>query len=82
MVTKKQYIEYLLHTPINYTGTNLANHLEAVSHDAVSDFLAREKATSRHVWELAKNIIQDSETSFLLLDDSVADRIIQQRLSL
>lgn len=82
MVTKKQYIEYLLHTPINYTGTNLANHLEAVSHDAVNDFLHREKATSRQVWELARDVIQDGETSFLILDDSVADKNYSQKIEL
>ncbi len=28
MITKRQYIEYLLNTPINYTCSNLAEHLE------------------------------------------------------
>jgi hypothetical protein len=41
MVTKQQYIEYLLNTPVNYTCSNLAEHLHGVSHDAVSDFLQR-----------------------------------------
>ncbi len=39
MITKKQYIEYLLSTPINYTCSNLSEHLENVSHDVVTDFL-------------------------------------------
>ena len=63
-----------MHTPINYTGTNLANHLEEVSHDAVSDYLAREKATARQVWELAKEIIHDDVKSYLIVDDSVQDK--------
>lgn len=82
MVTKKQYIEYLLHTPVNYTCSNLANHLPHVSHDAVSDFLARDKATARHVWELAKNVIHDEEASFLILDDSVADKNYSQKIEM
>ena len=81
-VTKKLYVEYLLHTPINYTGTNLANHLEGVSHDSVSDFLTRGKATSNQVWELAQDIIQDGETSFLILDDSVQDKDYSQKIEL
>jgi len=82
MVTKKQYIEYLLHTPINYTGSNLANHLEAVSHDAVSDYLVREKATARQVWELAKVIIKDDKKSYLIVDDSVQDKRYSRKIEL
>lgn len=82
MVTKKQYIEYLLHTPINYTGTNLANHMEGVSHDAVSDYLAREKATARQIWELAKEIITDDPKSYLIVDDSVQDKRYSRKIEL
>jgi SRSO17 transposase len=82
MVTKKQYIEYLLHTPINYTGTNLANHMESVSHDAVSDYLARDKATARQIWELAKEVIKDDEKSYLIVDDSVQDKRYSRKIEL
>lgn len=82
MVTKKQYIEYLLHTPINYTGTNLANHLDGVSHDSVSDYLAREKATARQIWELAKEVITNSAHAYLLVDDSVQDKRYSRKIEL
>jgi hypothetical protein len=82
MVTKRQYIEYLLHTPINYTGSNLANHLEGVSHDSVSDYLTREKATARQVWELAKDIIKDGAKSYLIVDDSVQDKRYSRKIEL
>jgi hypothetical protein len=39
MRTKDQYVEYLLSTPGNVTGTYLADHLDGVSHDTVSVFL-------------------------------------------
>ncbi|KKT75674.1 MAG: Transposase IS4 family protein [Candidatus Nomurabacteria bacterium GW2011_GWA1_46_11] len=74
MVTKKQYIEYLVHTPVNYTCSNLANHLDGVSHDAVSDFLLRNKATSKQVWELGKSVIENRPEGYLILDDSVQDK--------
>ena len=51
-MTQRQYIEYLIATPGNYTCTNLADHLEgeaAQSHDAISDFLRQEKLTPRRV---------------------------------
>lgn len=74
MITKKQYIEYLLSTPINYTCSNLSEHLEKVSHDVVSDFLQNSKFTPKDVWELVKNRIDDSEEAFLLVDDSVQNK--------
>jgi len=80
MVTKRQYIEYLLHTPINYTGTNLAKHLEDVSHDAVSDYLAREKAIARQIWELAREVINDEVGSYLIVDDSVQDKRYSRKI--
>lgn len=82
MVTKKQYIEYLLHTPINYTCSNLADHLEGVSHDVVSDYLGRDKATARQVWELAQQVIKDSSTAYLIVDDSVQDKRYARKIEL
>ena len=29
------YCQYLLSSPVNYTVTNLANHLDGVSHDRI-----------------------------------------------
>ena len=36
-ITKQRYVEYVISTPINYTCTNLAAHLEQISHDTVRD---------------------------------------------
>ena len=74
MITKNQYIEYLLNTPINYTCSNLAEHLEKVSHDSVTDFLQNSKFTPLELWELVKNRIDDSEEAFLIVDDSVQNK--------
>jgi SRSO17 transposase len=82
MITKKQYIEYLLHTPINYTGSNLANHLEGISHDSVSDYLSRDKSTARQIWELGKEVIKDCEKTYLIVDDSVQDKRYSRKIEL
>lgn len=74
MIAKKQYIEYLLSTPINYTCTNLAKHLESVSHDSISDMLSNSRFTARQLWELVKDRIDDSEDGFLIVDDSVQNK--------
>ena len=43
MITKEKYIEYLISTPINYTCTNLSEHLENISHDVISNYLKKSK---------------------------------------
>jgi len=76
-MTQQQYIEYLIATPGNYTCTNLAEHLtgeHAQSHDAISDFLRREKVTPRRLWEVVQPWLQDSTASYLVVDDSVQDK--------
>ena len=49
MITKNQYIEYLLNTPINYTCSNLSEHLENVSHDVGNGFFAELSLYSERV---------------------------------
>jgi Transposase DDE domain len=76
MLTKRQYVEYLLSTPLNYTCTNLANHMDGVSHDVVSDFLRRERFTPRLLWEIVKPYVLESDDSesYLICDDSVQEK--------
>lgn len=82
MITKQQYVEYLISTPINYTCSNLAEHLDGVSHDAVTDYLERERHTARHLWELARQLIDDSPEAFLIIDDSVQDKRYSRKIEL
>jgi len=74
MITKRRYVEYLISTPINYTCTNLAEHMEETSHDAINDYLKKEQHTARHIWELAESLIHDSLEAYLIVDDSVEDK--------
>jgi hypothetical protein len=43
--TKLNYCQYLLSSQINYTLTNLAKHLEVISHDKINRYLKNEKLT-------------------------------------
>jgi len=83
-MTKRQYVEYLLCTPNNYTCTHLAEHLEGAgtSHDAISDYLRRERLTPRGLWELARGLLDDSTEAFLIVDDSVQDKRHSQAIEL
>ncbi len=82
MVTRKQYIEYLLATPINYTCSNLAEHLDGVSHDAVSDFLARGRVTAVRLWELVEPLLNNSPEAYLIVDDSVQNKQYSKQIGL
>lgn len=81
-MTKNTYIEFLIHTPVNYTGTTLASHVEGMSHDVVSDFLAHSKSRSRDIWELSKKLIANTQDSFLIADDSVQNKQYSKEIGL
>ncbi len=81
-ITKQRYVEYVISTPINYTCTNLANHSDDVSHDAINYYLTGEKHTARTVWELAEPLIENSREAYLILDDSVQDKRYSQKIEL
>jgi hypothetical protein len=74
MITKRQYVEYLVSTPKNCTCTYLAEHLEDVSHDVVNDFLRQKRFMPREVWQLVKDRIEDRQDACLIVDDSVQDK--------
>jgi Transposase DDE domain len=82
MINKRQYIEYLISTPVNYTCTNLAEHLEGVSHDQITDYLQRESLTARQVWEHVQPLLRDSEDSYLIIDDSVQNKEYSRKIEL
>jgi hypothetical protein len=76
-MTTQLYVQYLIATIRNYTCTNLSEHLEpepGTSHDAISDFLSREKLTPRGLWELVGGLIENGVDAFLILDDSVQNK--------
>lgn len=72
--TKLDYCQYLLSSPINYTVTHLADHLDGISHDRINRYLRGEKLTPRLLWENVKSSIQASEDGYVLFDDTVLDK--------
>jgi hypothetical protein len=82
MLTKKQYVEYLISTPKNCTCTYLAEHLEDVSHDVITDFLHQKRFLPREVWQLVKDRITDSKDACLIVDDSVHDKRYSRSIDL
>ena len=74
MINKQQYVEYLISTIGNYTGSHLAEHMEGVSRDVITDYLGKERLTSRSLWEIVESLIRDGPRACLILDDSVQDK--------
>jgi hypothetical protein len=82
MISRMKYVEYLISTPVNYTCTNLAGHLDDVSHDVVTDYLSQERLTARHLWELTQDFIQDGPDAYLIIDDSVQNKQYSRSIEL
>lgn len=72
--TKLDYCQYELRSQINYTLTNLADHLESISHDQINRYLRHEKLTPRLLWENVKPLIQVNENAYVVFDDTVLDK--------
>ncbi len=47
---------------------------QAQSHDAISDFLRREKLTPRGLWQVVQSLLQDGPECYVIFDDSVQDK--------
>jgi len=71
--TKLDYCHYLLSSPVNYTLTNLADHLQDFSHDTINRYLGGETLTPRLLWEQVKPLLVECLDAFLLFDDTVLD---------
>lgn len=80
--TKLDYCQYLLSSPINYTLTNLAEHLQTLSHDQINRYLRREKLTPRLLWENVKEHIELDPQGFIIFDDTVLDKRYSSKIEL
>jgi hypothetical protein len=73
-VTRLDYCQYLLLSQINYTRTNLADHCEKFSHDAINRYLRGEKLTPRLVWENVASQVVVMPRGYVIFDDTVRDQ--------
>jgi SRSO17 transposase len=60
----------------------LAEHLDGVSHDVVSDFLQQGRMTAKRLWELVEPLLHDSDQAYLIVDDSVQNKQHSQHIGL
>ena len=72
--SKWDYCQYLPSSPINYTITTLADHLEGVSHDRINRYLRGEKRTLRLLWENVKPHLCADRNAGVMFGDRVLDK--------
>jgi hypothetical protein len=80
--TKLDYCQYLLNSQINYTITNLAEHLENISHDKINYYLKKEKLTPRLLWDNVKDVIMTDDNGYVIFDDSVLDKRYSEEIEI
>lgn len=80
--TKLDYCQYLLSSQINYTLTNLADHIENFSHDTINRYLRYERITPLLLWDNVKDKIKRHENAYLIFDDTVIDKRYAKKIEL
>jgi hypothetical protein len=72
--TKLDYCQYLLSSQVNYTLTNLAEHLDSFSHDTINRYLRGEKLSPRLLFEQLEPLLELEPDAYLIFDDTVLDK--------
>ena len=72
--TKLDYCQYLLSSQVNYTLTNLAEHLKSFSHDTINRYLKGEKLSPRLLWEQTRSLVEIDPEAYLIFDDTVLEK--------
>lgn len=74
MVTQFDYCQYLLSSPINYTHTYFADHVEGLSHDRINRLLQQIDVQPRDLWDSVQESLVLSTRGYLVFDDTVLDK--------
>ena len=78
--TKLNYCQYLLSSQVNYTLTNLAEHLKQFSHDTINRYLKGEKLVPRLLFEQVEPLLGLNRGAYLIFDDTVLDKSFGPRI--
>jgi len=76
------YCQYLLASQINYTLTNLADHCEEMSHDAINRYLRGDRVTGSALWQSVRDEIEATPNGYVVFDDTVVDKNFSHRIEL
>ena len=81
-VTRLDYCQYLLSSPLNYTMTHFADHAEHFSHDAINRYALNDEIVPRMVWENVQGHIVTSPDGCVVFDDVVLDKSESSKIEL
>jgi len=56
--SKLDYCQFLIGSQVNYTLTNLADHLQRWSHDTIKRYLRGESLSPRRLWENVREVVE------------------------
>jgi SRSO17 transposase len=73
-VTTMSYGQFLVNTPVNFTGTYFANSVDGLEHDSVHRFLKGSRLTPALVREKIGDVIAYSPRGHIIFDDTVLDK--------
>jgi len=62
--------------------TNLAEHLENISHDKINYYLKNKKLTPRLLWDNVKDLIVGDEDAYIIFDDTVLDKRFSEEIEI
>ena len=71
---KNRYCHYLLKSQVNYTCTNMADHVDDLSHDKINRFLANNAMDEKHFYEQLYLDKPLPSGGYLIFDDTVLDK--------
>lgn len=78
----RNYSEYLLISPYNYTNTHMADHTKDLSHDKINRFLKREELSPELLYCRVYEEIIYSSSGYLLYDDTVLDKDYSHKIEM
>lgn len=73
-VTKTSYGQFLVNSPVNFTGTYFAETVDGLEHDSVYRFLKSSQLTPALLREKIADVIVYDPNGRILFDDSVMDK--------
>lgn len=73
-VTTMSYGQFLVNSPVNFTGTYFADTVEGLSHDSVYRFLKDSRLPPALVREKIAGVVVYSPRGRILFDDTVLDK--------
>jgi len=73
-VTAQSYGQFLVNSPVNFTGTYFADTVDELEHDSVYRFLKNSRLTPALLREKMSDIVAYSPHGRILFDDTVLDK--------